>query len=69
MIKKYTSSKNIASIAEDIFDLVEGDLRNRMAIGTAWEEIDYPVEEKIRKTNKENIIRYLQTIFKELPNE
>jgi len=68
-LKTYISHINLKRIAEEIFDLDEGDLRNRGMIGTAWDEIDYHDEEKIRKVNRENIFNLLQNKFKELLND
>lgn len=57
--------RSLESIAEDIFDVVERDLRYRHGIGDEWDSADYHTIEEIRTTNTAKILEILQKRFTE----
>ena len=69
MGKQVIFYSTIERLAEEIFEIVESNLRGYVCFEEAWQEIDYHIEDKIRNKNIKSIIQILKEEIKELPND
>ena len=51
---------DLEKLAKAIFKAVETDLRDRRGIHDEWDACDEDIQEEIRKTNEENIVKVLK---------
>jgi hypothetical protein len=58
-VKKNSSPE---SVAQEIFKVVEADLRDRRGIRQEWDNIDEETQTEIRDTNVANIVKILKRI-------